>query len=119
MRFTNIVATFALAASVSAWKIPQNTQDGVYTVDTLEDGTEVHTKIASAADIDRSIPESLLDISPVPKSELETRGAHRIWCGCGFDMNRGDCDAAVADLKRQTVRIYAEQHAAATGVFLY
>ena len=105
MRFTNIISTFALAASVSAWKIPRNTQDGVYTVDTLEDSTEVHTKIASAADIDRSIPESALDISPAPKSELETRGAHRIWCGCGFDMNRGDCDAAVADLKRQTVRI--------------
>ena len=74
MRFTNIIATFALAASVSAWKIPRNTQDGVYTVDTLEDGTEVHTKIASAAAIDRSIPESALDTSPAPKSQLETRG---------------------------------------------
>lgn len=24
------------------------------------------------------------------------------WCGCGFDMNHGNCDAAVADLIEQT-----------------
>lgn len=103
MRFTNIITTFALAASVSGWKIPENTQDGVYVVDTLEDGTEVHTKIAETADIDRSIPEDVLNMSPVPTSELEKRAPGQIWCGCGFDMNRGNCDAAVDDLKRQTV----------------
>lgn len=103
MRFSNIVATFALAASVSAWKIPQNTEDGIYQVDELEDGTTVYTKLIDAADIDRSMPEAALDTSPVPRSELEKRANDQIWCGCGFDMNRGDCDAAVADLKRQAV----------------
>lgn len=56
MRFSSIVATFALAASASAWKIPQGTEDGVYKVETLADGSTVHTKIIDAADIDRSQP---------------------------------------------------------------
>jgi hypothetical protein len=25
----------------------------------------------------------------------------RVFCGCGFNMNKGDCDAAVANLKDQ------------------
>ena len=56
MRFSSIVATFALAASASAWKIPQGTQDGVYKVETLADGSIVHTKIIDASEIDRNQP---------------------------------------------------------------
>ncbi|KZM18905.1 uncharacterized protein EKO05_0010399 [Ascochyta rabiei] len=102
MRFSSIVATLALTASASAWKIPQGTEDGVYKVDTLEDGSTVHTKIVDAADIDRSQPE-VQGISLVPDetSSLQKRGNDQVWCGCGYNMVSGDCDAAVADLKTQ------------------
>ncbi|KAF2621065.1 hypothetical protein BU25DRAFT_355174, partial [Macroventuria anomochaeta] len=33
------------------------------------------------------------------------RGEGHIWCGCGFNMNAGDTDAAVADLKGQLDRM--------------
>lgn len=102
MRFSSIVATFALAASASAWKIPQGTSDGVYKVETLADGSTVHTKIIAAADIDRSQPLAQ-GVSYAPDSPLQKRSPGQVWCGCGFNMVSGDCDAAVADLKTQLV----------------
>lgn len=104
MRFSSIVATFALAASASAWKIPQGTEDGVYKVETLADGSTVHTKIIDAADIDRSQP-LVPGVSHAPDgvAPLQKRSAGQVWCGCGYNMVSGDCDAAVADLKTQLV----------------
>ena len=105
MRFSSIVATLALAASTSAWKIPQGTEDGVYKVETLPDGTTTHTKIIDAADIDRNQP-LVPGISLAPDGVLSKRSPGQVWCGCGYNMNSGDCDAAVADLKTQLVSVY-------------
>lgn len=102
MRFSSIVATFALAASASAWKIPQGTQDGVYKVETLADGSIVHTKIIDASEIDRNQP-LVPGKSLVPDGPLSKRSPGQVWCGCGYNMVSGDCDAAVADLKTQLV----------------
>ena len=107
MRFLNIVFVFAFAASVSAWKIPRDATDGVYRLDTLADGSTVHTKVIAAADIDHSQPE-VKGVSAAPEADesLEKRFAGQIWCGCGFTLVPGDCDAAVADLKTQLVSLY-------------
>ena len=101
MRFSSVVATLALAASASAWKIPQGAEDGVYKVETLSDGSTVHTKIIDAADIDRSQP-TVPGVSHASDG-LQKRSAGQVWCGCGYNMVSGDCDAAVADLKTQLV----------------
>jgi hypothetical protein len=109
MRFANIAVALTFAASVLAWRIPEGTEDGVYKVETLEDGSTVHTKVIDAADIDRTSPEyaALNDLVPTETSldtSLEKRGTNGgVWCGCGFDLIHGDCDAAVADLKSQMV----------------
>ena len=93
MRFINIAAFLALVASTQAWVIPKGTTDGIYAVAVGDDGVEVHTKIAEASS---ELPFNVSDANP-----LDRRGDGRIWCGCGFNLNPGNCDAAVADLKSQ------------------
>ncbi|KAJ8118084.1 hypothetical protein OPT61_g856 [Boeremia exigua] len=100
MRVSSSFATLALAASAFAWKIPQGTTDGVYKVETLADGSTVHTKIIDAADIDRNQP-LVPGVSLAPINALSKRFHDQVWCGCGYNMVPGDCDAAVADLKTQ------------------
>ena len=109
MRFANIAVVLTFAASVLAWRIPEGTEDGVYKVETLEDGSTVHTKVIDAADIDRTSPEyaalnNLVPTEPSLDTSLEKRGKNGgVWCGCGYNLIHGDCDAAVADLKSQMV----------------
>ncbi|KAF9697940.1 hypothetical protein EKO04_004126 [Ascochyta lentis] len=76
----------ALAALVSALEISQGTEDGVYKVETLEDGSTVDTKITGAANIDHSQPEvSGVSLVAEDGSSLEKRGANQVWCGCRYN----------------------------------
>ncbi|KAF2124887.1 hypothetical protein P153DRAFT_435093 [Dothidotthia symphoricarpi CBS 119687] len=93
MRFFSIAAALSLCALTQALVIPTGTTQGLYEVSTLDDGTEVHTKLADYSET---------EVTPVSEaSPLERRQNGRMWCGCGFTLNHGDCDAAVADLKSQ------------------
>ncbi|KAF1847773.1 uncharacterized protein K460DRAFT_414455 [Cucurbitaria berberidis CBS 394.84] len=98
MRFVNIATVCALLTLAGAFVIPSDVSDGVYEVVTREDGTEVHNKISSSPEIKRD-PTGVTPFNKV--GALERRQNDRIWCGCGFNMNPGNCDAAVADLKNQ------------------
>lgn len=98
MRFLNIATAATLLTLATAFVIPSDSQEGVYAVLTRDDGTEVHTKIAEAAEEKRD-PTGITPYNQV--RGLEKRQNDRIWCGCGFGMNSGNCDAAVADLKSQ------------------
>ncbi|CAO2651778.1 Nn.00g000610.m01.CDS01 [Neocucurbitaria sp. VM-36] len=93
MRFLNLATAATLLTLAQAFVIPSGTEDGVYGVSVREDGTEVHTKISERD------PTSATPYNEV--SAFEKRQNDRIWCGCGFNMNPGNCDAAVADLKKQ------------------
>ena len=75
MLFPNVAAFFVLLASAQAFVIPGGATDGVYAVARDADGTEVHTKIASA-DAARSLNEA-----GGASSGLESRSDGRIWCG--------------------------------------
>jgi hypothetical protein len=75
MLFPNVAVFFALLASAQAFVIPEGATNGVYAVARDADGTEVHTKIASA-NAERSPNEAL-----VTSSGLESRSDGRIWCG--------------------------------------
>ena len=93
MRFFAIATAFTFAALIQAFVIPEGTTEGVYAVFTADDGTEVHTKIAKRDPTGVTLIEQFHNI--------ERRQNDRIWCGCGFNMNPGNCDAAVQALKDQ------------------
>jgi len=93
MCFFTIVATFILAALAHAFVIPEGTTDGVYAVFTDNNGNEVHTKIA------KHDPTGMTPVNAV--HNLGRRQDDRIWCGCRFNMNSGNRDAALQALKDQ------------------
>ncbi|KAH7385582.1 hypothetical protein DE146DRAFT_667605 [Phaeosphaeria sp. MPI-PUGE-AT-0046c] len=92
MLFTKLTAFFALAASIQAWVIPEGAANGVYAVTRDADGKDVHTRIDQA--------ESALEERDADY-KLERRFYGQIFCGCGFTLNRGNTDSAVAKLKAQ------------------
>jgi hypothetical protein len=99
MRFSNFASVLALAASAQALIIPVGTTDGTYTVTVDAAGVETHTKIAEAgAESDVLDAGDFINTS---SNAIRRRNNGQIWCGCGFNMNPGNCDAAVADLKNQ------------------
>ena len=103
MHLFKITTAFTLAALAHAFVIPPGTPEGVYAVVTREDGTNVHTKISDSPEIKRD-PTGVTPVNEV--NALERRQNGRIWCGCGFNMDRGNCDAAVADLKSQMSKFH-------------
>ncbi|KAL6812859.1 hypothetical protein GGI42DRAFT_349017 [Trichoderma sp. SZMC 28013] len=88
-----IAAALSLAPLAQAFTIPSGTPDGVYAVSTSENGATVHTKISSPSKSER-------DQAHVAPRAIEPRD-QGIYCGCGFNLDPGNCDAAVADLKTQ------------------
>lgn len=91
MRFASIACLLAVA---QAFVIPPGTTEGVYAVVTRSDGTVEHVKL-SAPEAKRQI---ILD---PPVTTVPTAPENRIWCGCGYGMDHGNCDGAVDDLKKQ------------------
>ncbi|CAI6330889.1 unnamed protein product [Periconia digitata] len=90
MHITTIVIAAAFAVSASSWKIPTGATNGIYSAHLDAAGVEVHTKL-------REIP------TPSVKKSL-TRGLSRryegqIFCGCGYNMDPGNCNAAVDSMK--------------------
>ena len=99
MRFVNIAIGFAMATVAQAFVVPSGTANGVYAVTIGEDGKEVHTKISDSTNIQSIQPDDVTTVNKL--GDLERRGNGRIWCGCGFNMDPGNCDAAVESLVAQ------------------
>ncbi|KFZ17813.1 hypothetical protein V501_01556 [Pseudogymnoascus sp. VKM F-4519 (FW-2642)] len=99
MRFVNIAIGFAMATVAQAFVVPSGTANGVYAVTISEDGKEVHTKISDSTNIQSIQPDDVTTVNKL--GDLERRGNGRIWCGCGFNMDPGNCDAAVESLVAQ------------------
>ncbi|KAI9162987.1 insecticidal toxin complex protein [Paramyrothecium foliicola] len=51
-----------------------------------------------------AIPPPLEESFPKDFQFVQKRATGHSFCGCGFNLNHGDCDAAVADLKEQVSR---------------
>ena len=105
------LATLALLAGpIAAYKLPYGVTDGTYVAYFNETGHEVHQLIdtapVAAAKHSRDFTTSL----SARQHGVGGEGAddHAVWithCGCGRpQLNHGDCDAAVADLKGQLGR---------------
>lgn len=80
-----------LMAIASSFEIPQGATDGVYRAYINESGNEVHELIPAGA-IDISPREPMPHDALSEGTWLAKRG--QAWCGCGFGMDHGSCDAA-------------------------
>lgn len=85
----------ALLSSASAFVLPAGQTDGIYKVHRTRSGEEIHNLV-------RRADPSKADVSSVvagPLAKRDTWG--QVYCGCGYGLDPGDTDAAVADLKGQ------------------
>ncbi|KAK8078728.1 hypothetical protein PG994_002535 [Apiospora phragmitis] len=111
MQFLTILPFLSvLAGSATAFTFPQGQIDGNYRAYVDSNATEVHVNLDTGAVY--TIPAAqrakpLLEAAaPVDKRQTDAGGGgdmpHNKWhCGCGFNLNHGDCDAAVADMEHQ------------------
>jgi hypothetical protein len=112
-----IAALPLLATMVNAWTLPANLTTGVYLV-RMENGEEVHTLMSPPDIAARSAVVKTArisggatlprDLAPADAAEMEKRspaltkrGGTQMHCGCGWEVDHGNCDAAVANLKGQ------------------
>lgn len=90
---TSVVATLAVKAV--AFRVPEGTPDGFYRA-YMKDGVEIHEPVSpvdmKAVNTDN---KTVATVQPRYDSDWST------WCGCGWDVNPADTDAAVADLMYQ------------------
>jgi hypothetical protein len=98
---TRFFSLLVLAALGTSFTIPPGTPDGYYRAYYDRNGTEVHENIGSGKV--KRIEQSAGDIIVRQGTGLPPPNyfGEQVWCGCGLNMNTGDCDAAVADLNNQ------------------
>lgn len=94
---TLLTSALAFLSGASAFALPSNPIDGIYQVRRSANGAEVHSSL-SPAPIQRRTSPSIPASHQLAKRE-DSWG--NTYCGCGFDLNHADTDAAVADLKAQ------------------
>lgn len=86
--------------AATSFTIPEGTANGVYSVHTDESGIDIHTPLSDLPDpafVERNAQEELVYTSRHSKRE----NGYWVDCGGTKNMNRGDTDAANADLDRQ------------------
>ncbi|KAL8364553.1 hypothetical protein RB595_003709 [Gaeumannomyces hyphopodioides] len=105
-----LVTSLTLA---SAFRVPEGQAAGVYRAYYDAEGKEVHELLTPDMLVDTP-PEdaevhSLSGPAPAPAvtpryasgNPLLSKRRDNIYCGCGFTLNPGDCDAVVDNLKAQ------------------
>ena len=87
-----------------ASKAPQ--QEGVWSAKLNATGHTIFELLAHPDETQREKVGAppLGESFPADLSSLRRRATGHAFCGCGFNMNHGECDAAVADLKDQVSR---------------
>ncbi|KAJ4305110.1 hypothetical protein N0V90_000640 [Kalmusia sp. IMI 367209] len=122
-------ALFGLTVA-QGYTLPE-VSDGFYGVRVDENGTEIHEQLlpgSSPASDKWTFVTSFQQSGVTPSSKRDATGVSDIsrradtdcgpstglyegwgcfttWCGCGFNLNHGDTDAAVADLEAQADRL--------------
>ncbi|EJT72318.1 hypothetical protein GGTG_09184 [Gaeumannomyces tritici R3-111a-1] len=102
-----LVSSLTLA---TAFKVPEGQANGVYRAYYNAEGKEVHEPL-TADMLVMSEPEGETTILQAPTvapvtprqagNPLLSKRRDNIYCGCGFTLNPGDCDAVVDNLKAQ------------------
>ncbi|KAH8812871.1 hypothetical protein F5884DRAFT_317843 [Xylogone sp. PMI_703] len=120
MHFSQLLTTAVLAGLTAGLTLPSDLGDGSYRVYIDDRGLEVHERANETSDgvweiVYASSPKAVNSARAVDTLEKRggtdcgmtntglgsQKGCFTTWCGCGFTLNHGDCDAAVADLKTQ------------------
>ncbi|SPJ75684.1 uncharacterized protein FTOL_05415 [Fusarium torulosum] len=97
MHFTNLLAGSALIYFTDAFKVPKGTTDGFYKVHLNAQGQEIHQRVSNF-----ETEATPAEVSIVKRTRIEKREPlWSRWCGCGNELNHGNCDDAVQDLKDQ------------------
>ncbi|KAH7327128.1 hypothetical protein BKA65DRAFT_554691 [Rhexocercosporidium sp. MPI-PUGE-AT-0058] len=103
MLFSRILLTSSLAAFGLSYVIPAGQSDGLYEVFLDEHGLEVHRPLSVTSVEERST----LDVGVLgkrgrfPNTDLTPMERPKLRCGCGFHMDHGGCNDAVAELRNQ------------------
>ncbi|KAL8388808.1 hypothetical protein RB595_008946 [Gaeumannomyces hyphopodioides] len=110
---TLLISSLTLA---TAFKVPEGQANGVYRAYYNAEGQEVHEPL-TADMLVTSAPEGPATIMQSPAvapvtprqagNPLLSKRRDNIYCGCGFTLNPGDCDAVVDNLKSQFGSGYA------------
>jgi len=123
MKLLTLLLSSILTTVINAAMLAADLPDGVYHAFTDENGVETHARLVNTAGghsspmswtydprlaISNSTvsPTSDLDSFPEPLEKRTCAPGYsnpsaNIYCGCTFNMNPSNCDAAVADLKNQ------------------
>lgn len=102
MHLFQLFASLALATITTALlpNMPDTAVDGFYKAHVNDAGKSIHTHIAAPNNTG-----FIEGVAPrMTASKIAKRSIVYTWCGCGYNMNHGDCDAANADLANQVVR---------------
>ncbi|KAH8883328.1 hypothetical protein GQ53DRAFT_430442 [Thozetella sp. PMI_491] len=96
---------FSAIVATHAFKVPEGATDGFHMAYYDEDGQEVHLRNPDQTTVDaHPLAARTPPVVPKPERNLLLAARDDEWryhCGCGIEMNHGDCDAAVADLTHQ------------------
>ncbi|KAJ6779493.1 hypothetical protein PWT90_11036 [Aphanocladium album] len=106
MKFSNALIAAVASQTATAFRLPADATDGVYSAYIDSSGKEVYERIGDgfpgAAD---SLParveaqEAANAAAAAAEAALSKRDF--TWCGCGIRMNGGDCDTATHDVEHQ------------------
>jgi len=102
MQLFQTIFVALLTSNAAAFKLPVNTTDGSYVAYFTAEGVEVHQPLSEY------VPSGATDFVTIGKNTLSGMKIKRQFveiarhhCGCGFNLNHGDCDGAVNALKSQ------------------
>ena len=98
-------STLPAASRTAGFTLPAGLQNGVYRAYYDKDGREVHELVKAAENGTVNLRRGTTDSEE--RSFINKRQSpgfflyDGIWCGCGFNLDHGNCDAAVSNLENQ------------------
>lgn len=106
MRYSfRFIFSLIAAPFTAALTIPRSAEDGFYVGYYDESGNQVHVKNPSQAEMAtlsaKAYPAPGGYLNSTSEDSLEEREIHNAYCGCGHNLDHGDCDAAVIGLRAQ------------------
>ena len=104
MHFLQTIIIALMATSATAFTLPGGLEDGLYRAYYDKEGREVHEPVGNVTTTapTRRHKARRSEASALDSLEKRQLGAtYDVYCGCGYGLDHGDCDAAVSDLSNQ------------------
>ncbi|KAI0168329.1 hypothetical protein BJ166DRAFT_624036 [Pestalotiopsis sp. NC0098] len=107
MRFSlSLLLPLLVAPFAAALTIPEDASEGFFVAYYDADGQQVHVKNPTQDEIadmaTKAYPPPGTNTTSAETTSVEiSKRAQRTWCGCGYNLDHGNCDTAVAGLKSQ------------------